>query len=240
MDLPKAGPARAAALGQGWAGGLAHAGSGPDKERVMVWPEPERVGQGGALVVAEGIFATTPIATTAGWCPAGDLGPGALVMTFDGGSQPVLQAQVLAIEDAPPGLWPLLVPAWAMDNRDDLVLLPDQKVLIESDAAEDLYGDPLALIPARALEGWRGIERFRPLPMSVAVQLCFARHQVIYASRGVLLSCAGDPLTDTDWRARDYSSYSLAQAQHLIACLMAEETGAALRMAEQRRSGSGV
>ncbi|WP_158569173.1 Hint domain-containing protein [Pseudotabrizicola alkalilacus] len=204
----------------------------------MVWPEPEQAEQGGPSVVAEGIFATTPIATPGGWRAAGELTPGAQVMTFDAGCQPVMRALVLAFENAPRGLWPLLVPAWAMDNREELVLLPEQKVLIEADVAEDLYGDPFALIPARALEGLRGIARCRPPPLAVAVQLQFAQHQVIYASRGVLLSCGGDPLADAGWRARAYSSYSLAQAQHLIACLMAEETGVALRMAEQHRPGS--
>ncbi|MDP4031307.1 MAG: hypothetical protein Q8P60_00375, partial [Pseudorhodobacter sp.] len=141
--------------------------------------------------------------------------------------------------DALPGFWPVLVPVWALDNRQELVLLPEQKVLIKADVAEDLYGDPFALIPARALEGWRGIARCRPPPM--ALQIRFARHQVIYANGGVLLSCAGEAPAHSDWRAPPpFSSYSLAQAQHLVACLMAEETGAALREAGQRRAGSAV
>ena len=210
---------------------------GADEERVMVWPEPEGAQQGGPSVVAEGIVGTTPIATPRGWCAAADLFAGAQVMTFDAGCQPVVQARMLDIFDPPRGFWPLHLPAWAMDNRDELMLLPDQRVLIEADAAEDLYGDPFALIPARALEGWRGISRCRPPTVARAVHLQFARHQVIYASRGVLVSCGGDPIADSDWRAAPYSSYSVAQAQHLIACLMAEETGAALRSVAQRRSG---
>ena len=31
-----------------------------------------------------------------------------------------------------------------------------------ADIAETLYGDPFALIPSQALEGWRGITRWRP------------------------------------------------------------------------------
>ncbi|MDO8885278.1 Hint domain-containing protein [Pseudotabrizicola sp.] len=201
----------------------------------MVWQEPEQEQQGGPLVVAEGVFATTLIATPGGWRLAGDLRPGTQVLTFDAGTQCVTQVHSLPCDEAPADFWPLRVPCWAMDNRDEVILLPEQKVLIEADVAEDLYGDPFALIPARALEGWRGIERCRPLEVAIAVQLSFARHQVIYASRGVLLSCGADPFADSDWRAVPYSSYSLAQAQHLIACLMAEETGAALRSAEQRR-----
>ena len=211
--------------------------------RGMVWPEPEWAEHGGPSLVAEGIFATTPIATPDGWRLAAELTTGAQVMTFDEGTQPVIQAQAFALVDATPDLWPLRVPAWAMDNREELTLLPEQKVLIEADAADDLYGDPFALIPARALEGWRGIARCRPPMMSAAVQLRFARHQVIYASRGVLLSCSGGSLAEADWRAAPYSSYSLAQARHLLACLMAEDVGAALRDAGQRhfaRSGPRV
>ena len=204
----------------------------------MVWLDPQQAEQNGPSVVAEGIFATTLIATPQGWRLASDLRAGAHVLTFDSGSQPVSYVQALDIDDPPCGFLPVLVPAWAMDNREDLMLLPEQKVLIEADLAEELYGDPFALIPARALEGWRGIGRCRPPQMAVGVQLRFARHQVIYASRGVLLSCGGEPLAESNRCVAAYSSYPLAQAQHLMACLMAEETGAALRLVAQRRSGS--
>lgn len=210
---------------------------GADGAFAMIWPMSAGAGQDGPSVVAEGILATTPIATPDGWRPAGDLQTGAQVMTFDSGNQTVSQALTLPLEDPPPEFWPLRIPPWAMDNREEVLLLPEQKVLIESDCAEDLFGDPFALIPARALEGWRGIERCRPPPLLAAVQLRFVRHQVIYASRGVLLSCAGDALAESDWQARDYSICSLAQAQHMIVCFMAEEAGAALRRAEQHRQG---
>ena len=204
----------------------------------MIWPMPERAELGGPLVVAEGILGTTLLATPEGWLPAGALKPGSQVVTFDSGNQTVTRALRFPLDDLPPAFWPLRIPSWAMDNREELMLMPEQKVLIEADCAEDLYGDPFALIPARALDGWRGIERCRPPPIAAAVQLHFARHQVIYASRGVLLSCAGDAMADSDWQARDYSICSLEQARHLIACLTAEEAGAALRMAEQHRPGS--
>lgn len=204
----------------------------------MVWPAPEHADEGGPVVVAEGIFATTLIATPDGWCTADSLHPGARVLTFDGGAQRLTGHHILPFAQAPTSFWPLLVPSWAMDNRDEIILLPEQKVLIEADLAEDLYGDPFALIPARALEGWHGIQRCRPPEAATAVQLRFSRHQVIYASRGLLLSCAGDPLADSDVLATGYASYSLAQAEHLMACLMAEEAGAALRLAEQHRPGA--
>lgn len=203
----------------------------------MSWLGLDIAEPAGPSVAACGILATTPIATPGGWRPAGSLAPGSSVLTFDDGVQPVVQAAALPVGDAPSHLWPLLVPAWAMDNRDDIVLLPEQRVLIEADMAEDLYGSCFGLVPAQALEGWRGITRLRPPQATVAVQFAFARPAILYASRGVLLSCPGDPMADADWRDTPYASYTLAQARHLVACLMAEETGAALHAAGQPLPG---
>ena len=201
----------------------------------MVWLGPESTERSGPSVVAEGIVATTPIATPDGWRPAGCLLPGAEVMTFDNGPQRIRSAQILPMGAAHPSHWPLLVPAWSLDNRDDLVLLPEQKILLEADLAEELYGDPFALIPAQALIGWRNIDRWRPPEGAAAVILGFDAPQMIYASRGILLCCAGDPLGETDWQDGLHTSYSLTQARHLVACLVAEEAGAALRVAGQHQ-----
>lgn len=195
----------------------------------MVWPVPESKERPAPLVVAEGIAAATPIATPLGWRPAASLAPGCEVLTFDNGPQPVTSARVVALGEGAQSQWPLLVPAWALDNRDEVILLPEQKVLIEADIAETLYGDPFALIPAQAMEGWRGIMRLRPTEGAAAVLLEFEAPQVVYASRGVLLSCPGDPYSEVDWQVAQHVNYTLAQARHLIACLMAQEAGAALR-----------
>ncbi len=203
----------------------------------MVWLGSQHAEQTGPSVVAEGILAATRIATPQGWVPAGDLVPGARVMTFDAGPQPVLRAQRLALSEGPAALWPVLVPPWALDNRDELTLLPEQKLLIEADLAEVLFGDPFALLPAQALQGWRGITRCRPAAGSGVMQLQFASPQIVYASRAVLLSCPGDTMEATDWHAPVHTPYTLAQARHLVACLMAEEAGAALRAAGQHLPG---
>jgi hypothetical protein len=129
------------------------------------------------------------------------------------------------------------VPAWALDNREEITLLPEQKVLIEADVAEELYGDPFALVPAQALEGWRGIARRRPPPTFSVVQLGFASPHVLYASRGLLLSCPGDPFADGGWADQGYCTYSLAQARHLVACMIAEDAGAALSRSRQHQPG---
>ena len=203
----------------------------------MVWLGPETTERTGPSVVAEGILAVTQIATPQGWRPAGSLLPGMLVLTFDNGPQPVSSVALVPLGAGPSSLWPLLVPAWSLDNREDVILLPEQKILIEADIAEDLYGDPFALIPAQALEGWRGITRLRPPEQAGVVQFGFDVPQIVYASRGLLLSCPGDPMTDVAWPEALHTPYSAAQAQHLVACLMAEETGAALREAGQHLPG---
>lgn len=208
----------------------------------MVWIDCEGSDIAGPSVIAEGIVASTPIATPKGWRAAGSLRQGAQVLTFDGGPQEVAFAHLHPINAMFPAYWPLLVPPWALDNREDLLLLPEQKVLIECDVAEELYGDPFALIPAQALAGWRGIDRSRPQDGALAVTLGFSAPQVIYASRGVLLSCPGASLFDLDWPVADHAAYTLTQARHLVACMMAEEAGAALRGLGlgQRQMGMGA
>lgn len=201
----------------------------------MVWLGPESTESAGLSVVAEGIVSTTPIATPLGWVPAASLRAGQQVLTFDTGPQPVVAARIVDLGAGGMAHWPLLVPPWALDNRDEVILLPEQKVLIEADLAETLYGDPFAMIPAQALEGWRGITRWRPPQGSAAVVLEFEAPQVVYASRGILLSCPGDVYAPVDWQEASHVHYTLAQACHLITCLMAEETGAALRRFGQLR-----
>lgn len=195
----------------------------------MVWMGPDNHLQSGPSVIADGLFAATPIATPEGWVSAGDLAAGDLVLTFDHGPQPIEAVYSAPFADAPNSLWPLRVPALALDNRDELILLPEQRLLIENDLAEDLFCDPFALIPAQALEHWRGIARFRPTEQARVIQFRFAEPQILYASRGVLLSCAGEgDWARDDWADPGYSTCTLSQAKQLIACIMAQEAGAAL------------
>jgi hypothetical protein len=71
-----------------------------------------------------------------------------------------------------------------------MYLAPDQSVLIESDAAEALLGDPFALIPARALDGVRGMCRVPPPDGAVVVTLRFAAEQIVFANSGAMFHCA--------------------------------------------------
>lgn len=134
----------------------------------------------------EGFAADTLVATETGWQRAADLHPGDRIVTFDNGLQPlrrVLRGRMDAAQ-------PFAVPAGALGNRRPMLLLPGQSVLIETDRAEELYGDPFALIPAAALEGWKGIAR---LPAETEVEVVFLEFdgdEVVYAEGMALIRCA--------------------------------------------------
>lgn len=194
-------------------------------------------GETGEAMLVEGITAGTRIATGTGWRAVETLRPGDAVLTLEGGYQPLAGLRLFRFPDraAPLAIWPLIVPRAALDCREPILLLPDQQVLIECDQAEMLYGDALAMIPARALEGWRGIRRVQPRARAEAVTLSFAIPQVIYASRAVLLACPAQASRDA--RRTDLmqprpglaeAALSREQARHLVACLMAEDMGGAL------------
>jgi len=202
----------------------------------MHWQGRQAGQQTGPSVRTAGLCALTPVATPLGWRVAGDLGPGDLMLTMQGTPAPVLTCHHFATTDTaatPLSLWPLRVPAWALENRADLVLLPGQGVMIDCDLAEILYGDPLVVLPAMALEGWRGITRAPPHPGAASVELTFALDVVIYASRSLWLTCPGAPPGADPWhQSGDHSTLSLSQSRHLVACLIGQDAGAALCQTE--------
>ena len=116
--------------------------------------------------LASGLITGTVVATAAGWRPVEAIVRGDLVLTFDRGMQPV-RAVIRGIHwdrdgDCPRSLWPLGVPAGALGNQQAMTLLPEQCVMVESDTAEVMFGDPFALSNAGDLVGLRGIERVEP------------------------------------------------------------------------------
>jgi hypothetical protein len=83
----------------------------------------------------------------------------------------------------------LTVPAGALENRYDMRLSPDQGVMLEIDGGMNLEEDPFSVVPARALEGWRGIRRSQSEQVVELITLVFAQEEVIYADGGLLLHC---------------------------------------------------
>lgn len=139
-----------------------------------------------------GILAGTRVATGQGWRPAEAIAEGDEVLTFDGGLQVVRSVRRAVLWAGGCGdvaVWPLLVPAGALGNREEMRLLPGQAVMIESDAAEEILGDPFALMPAAALEGVRGICRTRPAERIEVVTLIFDRDEIVFGNSGALFFC---------------------------------------------------
>jgi len=140
-----------------------------------------------------GFAAGALVATHLGWRPVEALTVGDYVLTFDNGMQPVAAvtrgAYWLAPGDCPDHLLPICVPAGVLGNDRPMTLLPEQSVMVESDAAEELLGDPFALISAEGLLGFRGIDRMLPWQAFDVVTLHFAQDQVIYADGGALVYC---------------------------------------------------
>lgn len=177
-----------------------------------------------------GILAGTKVATSMGWRPVEAIAAGDQVLTFDGGLKPVksvrrhvfwTEAEVDAVES-----WPLFVPAGALGNSDPVSILPGQAMLIESDLAEDLWGDPFALVPAMALDGYRGIAHTRPAERIEVVELEFDGEEIVFGNMGALFHCnTGGDLLDAAFAdpGAGYRVLSVDDADALVTALEAEE-----------------
>jgi hypothetical protein len=168
---------------------------------------------------ASGLVAGTKVATQIGWRDVAAVAVGDQVLTFDGGMQTVtsINRQIIATmgEYSPCDAWPIFVPADALGNRDPMVLLPQQSIMIESDAAEEVFGDPFAMIPALALEGFCGISRVPPATQIEIVTLVFAQDEVVFSNIGALIFCPwSSDLIDAGLSA--YSTLSLDVAKALV------------------------
>lgn len=167
-------------------------------DRSDVWPSegtdtPTVPGMSNFDAIAEGMIAGTLVATDMGWQSVEDLQAGDKVVTFDNGMRPLKAVGIstlwTAAKQAPRAVWPLLVPERAMGNRTALTLLPEQAVLIESDEAEAMFGDPFTLVSASSLEGYKGITRVPPSREMKIVTLQFAEEEVVYANGTTLVHC---------------------------------------------------
>ena len=177
---------------------------------------------GGAVGVSSGVVSGSRVATALGWRPVEALAVGDLVLTFDGGLQPItrITRRLVWVGDAtaPRKLWPLHVPAGALGNRNEQYLLPNQFVMIESDAGEDLFGDPFSLIKANALSGVNGIEATPPVAQQEAVVLHFDCDQVIFDETGVLFYCPSSAGL-LDHASTSYNALANDDAEVLMMCI---------------------
>lgn len=162
-----------------------------------------------------GIISTTKVATAIGWRDVSSLQAGDKVLTFDNGLQTLASISRTQLWDGegacPHAFWPLAVPAGVLENSRPMMLLAKQGIMLESDIAEELYGDPFALIPAAALEGVHGIERAYPNDPIEVITLHFEDAQVVFAENGTLMFCAagGDLLEMAAKPQTETSAYKM-------------------------------
>ncbi|MGF6860868.1 hypothetical protein ABIE69_001438 [Rhodobacteraceae bacterium MBR-64] len=173
--------------------------------------DPAPMGIAEAAVMSEplatGLLASTRIATARGWVPASRLRAGDQVLTFDSGCQPLRGVDRGGADIDPSdaratdqglnaAVAQVSVPSGALENRSPLMLMPGQVVLLESDIAEAMFGDPFALVPAAALVGWRGIEAVvSPAAPILHLRLRLDRDEIVYANGSTLLLCPAVPGT---------------------------------------------
>ena len=172
-----------------------------------------------------GLVAGTKVATSAGWAQIETIREGQKVLTFDGGLQTVIAItrHALMADTMDIASWPLSVPAGALGNREDMMILPHQSVMIESDAAEDMTGDPFALIPGAALVGFRGITQERPAEWVEVIQLHFAQDEIVFANIGALFLCRAQADLMSDMGGSSYDVLDMDVAEDLVDCLMFED-----------------
>lgn len=184
---------------------------------------------GGLEAASHGLMAGTRVATMMGWRGVESLAKGDMVLTFDNGMKEITDIRRVTIcldaEQTEPALWPVIVPADALGNKEQLTLLPDQGVMLECEAASDLYGDPFAVVVVRALENVNGIHRAPPKTRIELISISFKDDQVIYAEGGALILC---PSTTTtldrliDGTFSEYEVLGAGEAEQLVACFELE------------------
>lgn len=188
----------------------------------------------GRAGLAAGLYASTPVLTATGWVAMADLAPGDLVVTCDHGLTPVVETG----PEPRAALWGVLFPGGALGNEDEVLLPPGQSVLVESPHAMPFTGEPQALVPAAALEGWRGISPHvaeRPEPI---LQMRLPQPALVQVGPGLVVGIAGAQAAEVDLirlllTAPEHPVLPLAVARHLVATLIAAETGLGLRAAAQ-------
>lgn len=182
-----------------------------------------RARQRGAVAANHGLIAGTRVASNTGWRAVEALGVGDKVLTFDNGVQRIVDIQRKTLwpagTEVTAPFWPVTVPVGALGNMHQIVLLPDQGVMLESEAASDPMGDPFAILPAQALEGLCGIYRQPPQHPVELITLFFADEEVIYVDGGLLVHCPRSiaMLHDAMSSAEAlYAVMSLSKAQDIL------------------------
>lgn len=192
------------------------------------WNDTENACSVALDTATTGLIAGTKVATPTGWRLVEAIAAGDKVLTFDGGMQTVVSVVRILIAAPDSGVQDvtMMVPTGALGNCEPMFMMSHQAVFVESDTAEVVFGDPFAMIPAAALEGFRGIEAVVAAPQTEVVTLQFARDEVVFANIGALFFCprANDLLDDARAPAA-YEVMTQETADVLIGFLEMEDQG---------------
>ena len=221
------------------------------------WLEPDggaaedRDGESVTSMVGTALLAGTEIATAMGWRRVEAMAPGDKVLTFDRGLCPVVevirhpQGTLAEDEPTPAAMRPLHVPAGLVGNEDEFDVLPGAHLMIESEVAEALLGDPFLLIPAGALMSRAGVEQapaFGERPELVS--LVFEEDEVIFLRRGGMQLCPSAQDTadrlDREGHVGPTAALTLSEARDFLAMSEADSvTVGPGRPLDEKRKAAG-
>ncbi len=199
---------------------------------MLDWTGEGSGARAGQAVAAPGLLGTTRIATPEGWRPVETIAAGDGVVTFDSGVRTVRSVARRLVPGPGGASEPVLrLPEGLIGNAAPLLLVPDQAVMVESDFAEAVHGDPFALLPASALRDLPGVIEILPDSPLVVARLAFEADEIVFAEGQALVHCAGawtQPASlDDAVRAAPprYSTLEPAEARRLVAALERERAG---------------
>ncbi|SFD23777.1 Hint domain-containing protein [Tropicimonas isoalkanivorans] len=177
-----------------------------------------------------GLAAGTFVATAKGWCPVEEIRVGDEIITFDDGMQAVtgVNSRLEAPHGDEAAPTPMIsVPAGVIGNRRPILVTQKQAVMVESDMAKAILGEPFALIEAKTLSRLGGTRKMRPQAPVTTVTLTFETPQMIFVEGEALIYCpseeAPSPVTleAAVWGRQDvrYPVLPKATAEMVVASL---------------------
>lgn len=138
---------------------------------------------------ASGLVAGTLVETAEGWQPVESLAIGQCVQTWDGGLQPLRRLEAVRVA---PGAGLIALPGGVLSTCSDMLLLPDQHLLVETGAAAEALDQDVVLVPAAALDGYRGAAVLRQRKPVEVIRLGFEAEEIVYANTGAMLHCPAE------------------------------------------------